>query len=489
VLVRGDFNPGFWSPDSKSYLYSANDANLNRLRVPDGAPEVVAKGIDGLLLGGSVSGAGNILFSAVRSAVKLYTIATGSSEIKAVEFGDQGEAYWPEFIAGSEDFLFLHVDASEEHEVYIATLQDGKGVNATALMKSETAAHYTPAGGGRLLFVKDDNLYSRKLNVASRKLEGEPVLVQRGVGSAPAFASAHFTVSGDGVIAWRPGTAGLSQVTALDRQGNEAGLAGAPAVVGTLRLAPDEQHLLAGAFGSGLLLEPGRTGSAKTRASKDALWSIDGNYFLGVIAGPKGKRLVGIAVAGGAEKDFGAVPPQMARLLDVSPDGTALLYSRGAGDTAVFSFRLGGSETEGTPLVQTGEQILHAHFSPDGQWIVYAASPPDSSKGGIFTQPFPGPGLRTQVAPGGNYPVWRKDGREIVYLDEYQGKNYVWSIAVTGPKTYGSPKPLFPVRMPASTFGDLNFLTVTKDGSRFYMPQAVKQIDPDVMHIRVGGIQ
>jgi Tol biopolymer transport system component len=83
--------------------------------------------------------------------------------------------------------------------------------------------------------------------------------------------------------------------------------------------------------------------------------------------------------------------------------------------------------------------------------------------------------------------VWRKDGREIVYLNEYQGKSYVWSIAVVGPKMYSVPKPLFPVRMPASTFGDLNFLTVTKDGSRFYMPQAVKQIDPDVMHIRVGG--
>jgi hypothetical protein len=34
------------------------------------------------------------------------------------------------------------------------------------------------------------------------------------------------------------------------------------------------------------------------------------------------------------------------------------------------------------------------------------------------------------VTSHGNYPVWRKDGREIVYLDEYQGRNYIWSVPV-----------------------------------------------------------
>src|SRR5205085_1762285 len=145
---------------------------------------------------------------------------------------------------------------------------------------------------------------------------------------------------------------------------------------------------------------------------------------------------------------------------DVSPDGKTLLFSRGVGDTAVFTFALGSSPKDYKPFVQTGEEIAHAHFSPDGTRIVYSASQLDSSKGGIFTQEFPGPALRTQIAPSGNYPVWRKDGREIVYIDEYQGRNFLWSILVDGPHTYRSPKPLFEIRLPASTFGDLNFLTV-----------------------------
>src|SRR4030095_4182690 len=87
---------------------------------------------------------------------------------------------------------------------------------------------YTPASGGRLLFVRNDNLYAQTLNRTARKLEGEPELIQQSVASSPAFHVAHFSVSRTGVVAWRPGTAGLSQVTVFDRQGREIGTAGFP---------------------------------------------------------------------------------------------------------------------------------------------------------------------------------------------------------------------------------------------------------------------
>jgi hypothetical protein len=114
------------------------------------------------------------------------------------------------------------------------------------------------------------------------------------------------------------------------------------------------------------------------------------------------------------------------------------------------------------------------------------------SGGGTYVQPFPGPGLRKQVTSHGNYPVWRKDGREIVYLDEYQGRNYIWSVPVTtsgGEFRAGTPSPLFPARLPASTFGDLNFLAVSRDGSRFYIPQRVEQPDSGVIHVRMGWLK
>ena len=111
---------------------------------------------------------------------------------------------------------------------------------------------------------------------------------------------------------------------------------------------------------------------------------------------------------------------------------------------------------------------------------MYTASAAGSERGGIYTgagtyvQPYPGPGLQKQVTSRGNYPVWRKDGKEIVYLDEYQGRNYIWSVPLTvrgNELQAGAPSPLFPARLPATTFGDLNFLAASRDGSRFYIPQ------------------
>ena len=77
-------------------------------------------------------------------------------------------------------------------------------------------------------------------------------------------------------------------------------------------------------------------------------------------------------------------------------------------------------------------------------------------------------------------------------LDEYQGRNYIWSVLVDtagGTLHAGAATPLFPVfpaRLPATTFGDLNFLAVSRDGSRFFIPQAVEQPESDVIHIRMG---
>jgi hypothetical protein len=53
----------------------------------------------------------------------------------------------------------------------------------------------------------------------------------------------------------------------------------------------------------------------------------------------------------------------------------------------------------------------------------------------------------------------------------------------------GAPAPLVPARLPATTFGDLNFLAVSRDGSRFYIPQAVEQPDSGVIHVRMGALK
>ena len=491
LRASGMFNPGFWSTDSKTYVFPDTDS-LRKLRVPDGAAELVSKGLAGPTMGGSVSDRGTILFTAVRGDPGLYMVSAAGKENKPVEVTglSKGGFILPEFLPGGEDFLFLYESPSEERGIYLATLRDGKGADPVLLMRNETAARYTPAGGGRLLFVRDDNLYAQRLDRTARKLEGEPELIQRDVASSPAFFEAHLSVSRAGVVAWRPGKAGLSQVTIFNRQGKQLGMAGSPSVVQTLRLAPDETRLLLAYFSKAWLLEPGQPGQQPLEhGSMNTLWEPDGSKFLEAIPGPGGPRLVERPIGGGAVSDL-ATPAGLQRPLDVSRDGKTLLFNRGAMDTGVFSARLDGVKEDPRPLVQTGEILSNTTFAPDGNWIVYQTSGRSEA---IYVQPFPGPGLkRTQIASSGNWPVWRKDGREIVYLDKYQGQDYIWSVPVApmgGELHPGAPTPLFPVRLPASTFTDLNFLAVSRDGSRFYIPQAVEQPNSDVIHVRTGWIK
>ena len=502
VRTGGFRNPGFWSADSRSFVFS-DGTNLKKMRVPDGAPELVANDI-ATMLGGSWSDNGSLLLpSAGGGGPGLYAVAAAGGVAKRVDVTGLPEGrwiYWPEFLAGSEDFLFLSsAGRIEESEVYLATLRDGRAADPVALMKNTTAARYTPAGGGRILFVRNDNLYAQTLNRTARRLEGEPELVLQRVGSSPAFYRAHFSVSRTGVVAWRPGTAGLSQVTIFDRQGKEIGTAGSPTVVQTLKLAPDEKRLLVGFNDIAWLLEPDRAGQVQLEHGSSAtVWSPDGSKFIDLSGiGLASMSVVERPMTGeGAARELVRLPPGMNGLHDVSPDGKTLLLSRGNPlTTAVFSFRLDGVQKEPKSLVQTGEVISHARFSPDGHWIVYTASALTGGRGGIYSgggiyiQPYPGPGLPQQLTSRGNYPVWRKDGGEIVYLDEYQGRNYIWSVPIAASRAelrVGAPSALFPARLPATTFGDLNFLAVSRDGSHFYIPQAVEQPESDVIQVRMG---
>jgi hypothetical protein len=69
--------------------------------------------------------------------------------------------------------------------------------------------------------------------------------------------------------------------------------------------------------------------------------------------------------------------------------------------------------------------------------------------------------------------VWRKDGKEIVYLDG----NRIWSVAVDtsgGEFRAGVPERLFSVR-PLKRVLDLSVLAGSRDGSRIYYQQPVEQ--------------
>ena len=475
----------FWAPDSRSIVFDGAGF-LWRLRLPGGAPERLTA-VQGPVEGGTQSDSGVLLFQALKTRYDLFIVPSGGREAQQIGLPGlpEGSYYLPEFLPGTDDFLvtFEPVGAdADEGELYLATPRDGQPADPVLLMRNRTAPRYTPAGGGQLLFVRDDVLYAQALNLSTRRLEGDPEVVERNVASAPGFRLAHFSVSHAGDIAWRPGGEGLAQLTTFDRAGREIGTSGPPSAILSVKLAPDERRLLVAGRAEQWLAEPGQPGQlvvSRRRESLTTLWSPDSTRFL--VPGPG--RVLERAASGGPEREIANVPG-LVRLEDVSPDGNVVLFTGGALATSVFAARLDGGG-DPWPVLQTGERVFDTRFAPDGRWIVFEAYPDDVvTGGGIYVQPFPGPGLRRQISPSGQFPVWRKDGAEIVFLDEDQ----VSSIRVEEAGTdlrFLEPEPLFPVR-PHGGVEDVTLLAISRDGSRIYLPQPIEQIDSDVIHIRTG---
>jgi len=183
------------------------------------------------------------------------------------------------------------------------------------------------------------------------------------------------------------------------------------------------------------------------------------------------------------------VDHEVARAADVSavralsPDGKALLYAVGEG---IYSIRLDGPPGIPQPVVASSGHCRHVRFSPDGRFIVYSAYVPAVNRIEVFVKPFAFAGLPRQISvDGGAAPVWRGDGREILY---YSGST-VYGVRVSlrrNQLSASAPSPLFDVRVPAGLAGDSAPLAVTRDGSRILFAQAGEGADSKMTYIMTG---
>jgi hypothetical protein len=258
---------------------------------------------------------------------------------------------------------------------------------------------------------------------------GSPNLIVTGVASQPGMTihRGDFSVARNGTVAWRPGRAAYGQITELDRDGRQVGVSGPPASINEVVLAPDDTRLLVSGGGQSWLLEVGRPGRfALSRAISWVAWTQDGSRLIGIDGH---RRVVQHDPNSPAEPTvLGELPPDAEpRLVTLSPDGAYLLWADGTSGSLQAARLHGGTATLEPRDLGAGRGVQGGVFSPDGRWIAYSGM---AAGDGIYVQPFPGPGRRRQVAPAGLFPVWRQDGKEIVYIDREVGS--VWSIAVAG---------------------------------------------------------
>ena len=480
-------DPMFWSPDSKAVVLGNLESPIVRVRLPDGAPQAIASPA-APTRGGSWSDAGTMLIGSGTGS--LWVVPASGGELKPMEMParfKEGDSRYPQFLPGGEDFLF-EFDPDQDPDdagVYLATLRDGKAVDPVLLFENQTAARYTPAGDGRILFVRNDNLYSQKLNRHARKLEGEAELVTRGVASQPGIKvnRADFSVARNGTVAWRPGRAALSQATEFDRTGKLIGTTGPFGSYGRAILSPDEkQLLLPGA--DDWLADVGKPGRLQLpRGIRCFGWSADGSKLIGVGGGSSGDTLVEMSASGLGEVHELCKTANFTRgLPSISADGMHVIGTAGP---QLLSIQLGGTAEEMKPRVLSEKgDTRRPTFSPDGRWFVY-----NGTDAGIYVQPFPGPGARRQIAQSGSAPIWRGDGREIIYVSRLA----VMSVSVErvgNDVRFGEPHELFHGFRPLpGRNASSRPLAISRDGSRIFWLQGVEQPDSNMIYIKTGAVR
>lgn len=447
----------FWSPDGRTIGFVAG-ITLQRIDTAGGAPQTLAPVS---FPGGGTWGADNTLLFAPGVTGPLMRVSATGGEATAVttlEPGQTGHRY-PFFLPDGQQFLFYTIGTPETTGIYLGHLDGSAPVRLTA---ADSAGVYHPDGW--LLWTRAGTLTAQRLDLAQAALTGESVTLADGLG-ADGFGLSALSVSNSGMIAYRTGDGGLSQLTWVDRTGANLGTLGEPD--GTLRvpsLSPDGRRVAVTRTVQGnldtWLLDGARSSRFTFDAAQDSspLWSPDGSQIV-FNSNRAGVFDLYQKPSNGAGEDTLLLSSDQSKAPNSwSADGRFLLYFSVSQQTNrdLWALPMTG---DGDPFIvlQTPFDERWAKFSPDGRWLAYQSNA--SGREEIYIRAFVAPedtdasaapsisGVWQVSTAGGTYPAWSPDGQELYYLDP-AGNMMAVAFSVTGDSVeVGNPIALFPTRI------------------------------------------
>jgi Tol biopolymer transport system component len=150
------------------------------------------------------------------------------------------------------------------------------------------------------------------------------------------------------------------------------------------------------------------------------------------------------------------------RAPDWSSDQRFLIYMAGSRETKnqllYRERREDGSLGEPRVFLKTSFNEADPRFSPDGRLVAYVSD--ESGRNEIHVRDFPNGANKWLIsANGGTAPHWRRDGKEIFYVE--QGK--LMAVSVIMEQTFS---PGVPARLFGNRFLQIGY-DVTSDGKRF----------------------
>jgi serine/threonine protein kinase len=447
----------FWSPDSRRVGFFAN-GKLRTLDSENGATKILCNAPAGR--GGAWNRDGIIVFAPLIIGPLFQVADRGGEPAPATSTAREGsgEAHrWPYFLPDGKHFLYFadwnSPDDKHSNGIYAASLasKDSKIISADILSNVAFVS-------GRLLFVRDRSLFAQAFDSSRLEFTGSPEsLVEQELLTDTGFRISGFSTAQNGTLVFQSATDADSRLIWYDRSGKELGQI-PDAGYRYPRISPDGRKLLVSSDdaknGKYFLriydLERGvSTRLTDGGSEEEAGWSHDGKRIAYVTAVgdlfslydilADGSSSPQLLIQGGMMRHVDRSPDDHISFLSVNRRPAVSIYS--PTDQRVSEFALTGAE---------------GRFSPDGKWLVYTGF------GGIFVQPFPGPGGRIQMSDGpGAQAIWSRDGREITYIAP--DRKLMSVVFDAGKKLASAPRILFQTRIVGASFVSHQY-DVTPDG-------------------------
>jgi len=285
-----------------------------------------------------------------------------------------------------------------------------------------------------------------------------------------------------GLLAYETNIQGAGyQLTWLDRSGKEIGEVGSVQDARGAALSPDGKTAAVRRNQGIWLYDLQRGGETQLtspgRGVNGPVWSPDGN----LIAFGSAEGIYLRDVKGGLKEELFLESRNRRVPSDWSLDGRYLIYTevdpKGKGDIWYLPGALHKSgERKPIKFQRTDATESQGQLSPDGRWLAYVSA--ESGPPEVYVRPFPSdsghPGRwKVSVGRGASHqPRWRRDGKELFFLESRVPGNRLMAVAVqAGPRgdfQAGAPQTLFEFRalyiLPAFN----NFLySPSADGQRF----------------------
>ncbi len=299
----------------------------------------------------------------------------------------------------------------------------------------------------------------------------------------------------DGTLVYFDGAGGGGQnLVWRDREGKSLGTIGqAQENIGPLALSPDGKSVAVEAWeadGNRDIWVHDAVRGAKTRLTFDPArdgqpaWSPSGEQITFYSQREGGFGIYSKPADGSGEADLLVDEDTGERAPDWSRDGKFVIYTANSEDTLddlwYLKPKAGGEGYEPTPYLRTAADERIPVFSPDGRYVAYVSS--ESGRSEIYVRPFPEGGGKWQVSiNGGTQPRWRRDGKELFYVEEDQLKAV--SVSTAQGFSPGTPKLLFRDRW-LRGFAKQQY-DVSADGRRFVLREAVEGASDKPPAIRV----